>query len=109
MISYITSNSGLEFSSWGSVEIILSITIFFIGIGVTILLLYLVKRFSNKKKEDYDNEKQIIFEQNRFNYKGLSDKEVASIFKKENRESSFILFSTIIFCILIWFMNSFGG
>ncbi len=109
LISYITSNSGLEFSSWGSVEIMLSITIFLIGIGVTILLLYLVKRFSNKKKEDYDNEKQIIFEQNRFDYNGLSDKEVDVILKKDNRESSFILFSTIIFCILIWFMNSFGG
>lgn len=110
LISYITNgNSGLEFSSWGSVEIILSITIFIIGIGITILLLFLIKRFSNKKKEDYDMEKQILFEQNRFEYEGLSDKEVAIISKKDNRDSSFMLFSTIALCILIWFMNSFGG
>lgn len=107
LINYFAKNDTiLQFNNWGVKEVILSILFLLIGIAVICFIFSIIRKQKQeyqKLEEDYEQHGQeYIGEEKNINDNNVQNKNGDSL-------ANFAYIATMIFCLIIWITNSFGG
>ena len=109
-ISYaFKGNKIFEFTVWGVKEVLISILIFLIGAVVVVLFFTFLKKYTNEHKNYFNLEKD---ESPIETFESIANSSTYEVkFKNNNKRSEgMVLFLiSVVFALLMWSFNSFGG
>ena len=89
LITYIFGNNfPLQFSSWGAREVIVTILVLLLGVAISVLFYFYLKKKGDKKKQPFVQQQDA---------------------KVNDKYSKVTLCLSAIFCFVFWLINSFGG
>ena len=93
-------NFPLQITTWGAWQVAVTIAVFFVGVGLTIVFCYILKKARHQYK---------LQEQNDGNDFELKEEENNQSFSNNDKTNALLLVVGAAVCLIIWITNSLGG
>lgn len=105
---YVSGNQNFGiFSQFGALEIVLTFVIFFVCVGLAVLLFYLMKVLTKNKQKEGVQSKEVFETSNIDKQKLKEENKISSQYEDVLPIALYI--ATVFICVLFWAVNSFKG